>query len=139
MEEGTLLETLRSLAHELVDRIDADAAIISRVIGDVLIIVTETRHDDENRQLNLGQGFLVSDYPPTKRVLDSGEPVVLTLADDDVDPAEAEVLRALGFTTLLMVPFELRGERWGLVELYRTDVRPFSADEVATARALAHL
>lgn len=138
MTEATLLETLRALAHELVDRLDADASIISRVVGDVLIIVTQTAAQDET-SLGLGQGFLVSDYPPTKRVLDSGEPIVLTLDDGDVDEAEAEVLRALGYATLLMVPFELRGARWGLVEVYRRDVRPFTSAEVAAARRLARL
>jgi GAF domain-containing protein len=137
MTEATLLDALRARAHELVDRLDADASIISRVVGDVLIIVTETSTDE--RMLDLGQGFLISDYPPTRRVLDSGRPIVLTLDDPEVDENEAEVLRALGYSTLLMLPFELHGSRWGLVEVYRTQVRPFSSDEVAAAQALARL
>jgi hypothetical protein len=135
--EGTLLDALQALGHTLVDELDADAAIISRVLGDALIIVTQTTHDE--RLLSLGQGFLVSDYQPTRQVLDSGEPIVLTLDDPGIDPAEADVLRELGFATLLMLPFDLRGTRWGLVEVYRDDVRPFSAGEVARARALAQI
>ncbi|MES1247712.1 MAG: GAF domain-containing protein [Actinomycetota bacterium] len=136
-EEGTLSDALRALAHELVEKLDADAAVISRVLGDVLIIVTQTTTDAS--LLSLGQGFLVSDYPPTRQVVDTREPRVLTLADDDVDPAEAEVLRALGFSTLLMLPFDLHGMRWGLVEIYRAELRPFTDAEIAAAIALARL
>lgn len=139
MTEGTLLDALRALAHELVDKLDADASIISRVLGDALIIVAQTTNDESLLGLGQGQGFLVSDYPPTRRVLDSGEPLMLTLDDPDVDPAEAELLQALGFSTLLMLPFDLRGTRWGLVEVYRTGVRPFAADEIAAAKTLARL
>ena len=131
-----MLDALRALAHELVARLDADASIISRVLGDVLIVVTQTAQDDD---LGLGQGFLVSDYPPTRRVLESGQPTQLTLADADVDPAEAELMQTLGYATLLMLPFELRGTRWGLVEVYRTDVRPFTPEEIRTATALARI
>jgi GAF domain-containing protein len=135
--EGTLLDVLRGLAHELVERLDADASVISRVLGDALIVITSTSTDEHH--LSLGQGFLVSDFPPTKRVLDSGAPAVLTLEDPDVDPAEAELLRELGYATLLMTPLEVRGVRWGLVEVYRTDVRPFSSAQVAAAASLARI
>jgi GAF domain-containing protein len=81
----------------------------------------------------MGQGYLVPDYPLTQAVLSSGTPCALTLADDDVDPAEADVLRELGFASLLMLPLPIGGVTWGLVEVYRTEPRPFSADDVRVA------
>jgi transcriptional regulator with GAF, ATPase, and Fis domain len=135
--EATLLDALRALARQLVEELDADASTISRVLGDALIIVTQTPSDES--VLGLGQGFLVSDYPPTRQVLDSGLPLVLTTADPEVDQAEADLLHTLGYSTLLMLPFELRGSRWGLVEVYRSEVRRFTPAEVAKAQALARL
>jgi len=129
-------DALTQLAHELVARTGADACVLSRIVGDVLIV---TRALSAEALLDMGQGFLVSDYPATVRVLESGEPAALTLADEDVDEHEAELLRELGFASLLMLPFDVAGQPWGLAELYRREVRPFGAPEIDAARATAHI
>ena len=126
-----LLDLLAETARELVDRLDATASSISRAIGDVLIQVTEYAPD--GRTLLIGAGYLVPDYPLTQIVLASREPRAMTLADADVDPAEARVLRALGFASLLMLPLEIGGSPWGLVEVYRAEPLPFTADDVRVA------
>jgi transcriptional regulator with GAF, ATPase, and Fis domain len=130
-------DALHARAQSLRTRLDADALAISRVLGDVLILVASDV--TEGVTLQFGQGFLVSDYPVTKRVLETGEPVGLTLADADADDAEARVLRELGFAALAMLPFDVGGERWGLVEAYRLDARPFDPPLLAAAGALARL
>lgn len=134
--EGTLGEALHALARALVVELDADAAIISRVLGDVLIVVAQVPRGE---LLSQGLGYLVSDFPATQHVLSSGAPAVLTLDDADVDPAEARLLRELDHATLLMLPLELAGVRWGLVEVYRSDVRPFDAGEISRAQAMSRL
>ena len=128
-------DALHARAQELRARLDADACVISRVVGDVLIVVASAVTDGVT--LQFGQGFLVSDYPVTMRVLETGEPVALTLDDADADDAEARVLRELGFASLAMLRFDVGGERWGLVEAYRLDARGFDAGAVAAARGLA--
>jgi len=130
-------DALHGRAQDLRARLDADACAISRAVGDVLIVVA---HDTTvGVTLQFGQGFLVSDYPVTKRVLETGDPIALTLADTDADEDEARVLRELGFAALAMLPFDVGGERWGLVEAYRLDARPFDAASLAAARTLARL
>jgi transcriptional regulator with GAF, ATPase, and Fis domain len=131
-----LLETLHDRARELVVATAADACVISRVLGDVLVIVT---HVTDAAPLDLGQGFLVSDYPLTEAVVQTGEPAQLTIEDEDADPAEARLLRELGFAALLMLPLELVGARWGLIELYRRSAEHFAPHEVARAQALARI
>jgi GAF domain-containing protein len=123
-----LLDVLSTMADDLTARLDADASAISRVIGDVLILVAE--RVPEGTSLLQGQGYLVSDYPQTAEVLATGTPRALTLADAEVDEAEASVLRQHGFGSLLMLPLFLGDDVWGLVEVYRLDVRPFTADEI---------
>jgi hypothetical protein len=132
-----LLDALRAIARDLVSELDADACVISRALGDVLLMVAE--HTADGSRLDYGQGFLVSDYPATQRVLRTAEPAALTLDDSDVDEAEARLLRELGFATLLMLRFDLRGEPWGLVEVYRHEVRAFAGTDVAAAREIAVL
>jgi transcriptional regulator with GAF, ATPase, and Fis domain len=130
-------DALRVRAQRLRSRLDADALAVSRVVGDVLIVVAFDV--TEGVTLQFGQGFLVSDYPVTKRVLETGEPAGLTLADADADEAEARVLHELGFAALAMLPCDVGGERWGLVEAYRVDARPFDAALLGDAGALARL
>lgn len=125
------------MADDLVGKLDADASAISRVIGDVLIIVAERTQDGET--LQQGQGYLVPDFPQTAEVLRTREPRALTLDDADLDPAEAVVLRDYGFGALLMLPLELDGNAWGLVEVYRKERRAFSDEEIRVARELTRL
>jgi GAF domain-containing protein len=129
-----LLDVLSNLADDLIARLDADACAISRVIGDVLILVAE--RIPGGGTLQMGQGYLVPDFPQTAEVLRTGEPRRLTLADADVDPAEAMVLRAHGFGALAMFTLELNGAVWGLVEVYRRESRAFSEEDIRVAGEL---
>jgi len=54
----------------------------------------------------------------------------------DVDPAEAFILRELGMNALLMLPLQVGGRPWGLVELYEMRLRQFTEDDVAIAQFL---
>jgi GAF domain-containing protein len=132
-----LLDALTNLADDLVSELDAEACALSRVIGEVLILVAERVPDGGT--LQQGQGYLVSDYPQTEEVLATREPRALTLDDPDADEAEARLLRELGFGALLMTPLELSGELWGLVEVYRTSRRPFTEPQIRRARELSRL
>lgn len=126
-----LIDLLAATAQELVAGVDADACTVSRVIGDVLILITERA--PAGMTLLAGQGYLVPDYPLTQAVLSSGRPRALTLSDEGVDPAEADVLLELGFTSLLMLPLAIGGRTWGLVELYRLEPHPFDAKDMRVA------
>jgi GAF domain-containing protein len=132
-----LLDRLTQMADELVAGLDADACAISRVIGDVLILVAE--RITGGGTLQQGEGYLVPDYPQTVAVLQTRVPAALTLDDPDVDEAEASVLRQHGFGSLVMLPLELNDEVWGLVEVYRVDRRPFTPAEIARAAELSRL
>jgi GAF domain-containing protein len=126
-----LLDLLAATARELVARLDSDACAISRSIGDVLIMVTD--YAPSGQTLQLGGGYLVPDYPLTQDVIVTGKARTLTLADADLDPQEATVLRELGFASLAMLPLELSSGPWGLVEVYREQPRPFTDADVQAA------
>ena len=130
----TKLDLLRGMCDRIVAELDADGCLLSRLIGDVLILVAE---DEKLRATRIGRGYMISDFPATRRVLDERVGAVITVEDDDADPAEVAILEALGFWSLLMVPFELYGEVWGLVEVYGERGRRFGDDDVARAFELA--
>jgi GAF domain-containing protein len=129
-----LLDVLSGTARELTGALDANACGISRAVGDMLILVVE--HAEDGRTIQLGQGYLVSDYPETSRVLADRTTRALTLDDPDIDEAEARVLHELGYASLLMLPLVQNDDLWGLVELYRVDTRRFTDGDAKTAQDL---
>ena len=127
-------QLLSGTARRLVEILDsASACVVSRVIGDLLVDLTQ--HSNSGR-IDSGQEYLVSDFPLTQQVIESGEPQVVVVSDPDADPAEADLLRRIGFESLLMIPLETSGSSWGLLEVYG-DERGFSGADVETASAVA--
>jgi transcriptional regulator with GAF, ATPase, and Fis domain len=137
-KELRLADLLATTAQELVVLTEADACAISRVVGDVLIVVAKA--DTKGGHCSAGRGYLVPDFPETQHVLETRSPRALTLAEEGVDPAETEALKDLGFASLLMLPLDLGDEAWGLVEVYRVEARPFSlGQQLAAVDRLAQL
>ena len=127
-------QLLSGTARRLVEILDgATACVVSRVIGDLLVDLTQ--HSNSGR-IDSGHEYLVSDFPLTQQVIESGEPQVVVLSDPEADPAEADLLRRIGFESLLMLPLETSGSSWGLLEVYG-DKRGFTGADVEAASAVA--
>ena len=121
-------------AEAFVVVLDAAACTISRVIGDLLVdLVQHQRGGKPNR---LGHGYLISDYPLTRAVIETREPRSVYARDPDVDGAEATLLEELGFDSLLMLTIESKETAWALVEVY-AEGRRFEAAEIDLAQELA--
>ena len=118
------------LCVALVDETGASGCIVSRVIGDVLVQVAE--HAVDGRTFQLGRGFLVSQFPATAGVLESGIARAVSVDDEDPDVAEVGVLETLAMTSVLMLAMGAQESAWGLVEVYR-DSGAFAADDIERA------
>jgi GAF domain-containing protein len=131
------LESIPTLLHamcvELTDVVDGDGCNLSRVIGELLVDLLEYTHS--GRRLQLGRGYLLSDYPLTREVIELGEARTVSVLDPTADASEVALLRELGFDSLLMLPLNLGGRCWGLIELYRSGPRTFDAADAAAALA----
>jgi GAF domain-containing protein len=130
----SVAELLGLTARAFVEVLDAPACTISRVIGDLLVDLVQ--HQRAGKPDRLGHGYLISDYPLTRAVIERREPRSVYAPDPDADPAETSLLRELGFDSLLMLPLEAEDTAWGLVEVYGSS-RRFDAGDVELARALA--
>jgi len=122
---------LAATCRALIDVLGAQACAISRLVGELLVQIEEVVQP--GRSLIIGQGYVLSDYPMTREVLDSRELKPVSVFDADADPAEAELLRELGYEALLMAPLVVGEQTWGLVELYDSGERRFSDDDVELA------
>jgi len=127
-EPSELPAQLRDTCRELVDLLAVPGCVLSRVIGELLIGVAEWAPGDQH--LDLGHGYLLSDYPLTREVIDELEPRIVAVDEPDSDPSEVALLRELGYEALLMLPLVAEGECWGLVEVYATDGRRFDEADI---------
>lgn len=134
--QDALPDLLHATTRELVDAVDGTACAISRRVGDVLIQVAE--HARDGRTLVLGHGYLISDFPLTRRVLDDDVTARCSLLEESCDESEAALLRELGLDSLLMLPLNYDGGQWGLAEVY-VNGRVFEDEDVERSAALARV
>ena len=133
----TVPELMRTAARIAAEELDGDGCAISRILGDVLIELAEFAGERET--LYLGHGYLISDYPLTREVIERREPRTVYAPDPNADAREVELLDELGFTCLLMVPICARDDVWGLAEIYREGERRFGAADAERAARLFEL
>ncbi len=132
--EPTPTGTLDRLAKSLTFVVGAIATQISRIDGEHLVDLAQ--HKLRDVYLGDGSAYLIDEFPVTKEVLETGVPRALSFLDDDLDPAEAFVLREFQMNCCLLLPLHLHGRPWGLVELYDIRLRRFAGDDQAVAEFL---
>src|SRR6266576_2370721 len=133
--EKTVPGLLGATARAYVELLDAPACTISRVIGDLLVDLMQ--HQKSGKPHRLGHGYLISDYPLTRAVIEERRPRTVSQDDPEPDENELKLLRELGYDALLMVAIEGGEGAWGLVEVYGEKGRRFKDEEVELAQDLA--
>lgn len=133
--EKTVPGLLGATARAYVELLDAPACTISRVIGDLLVDLMQ--HQKSGKPDRLGHGYLISDYPLTRAVIEERRPQTVSQNDPEPDENELKLLRELGYDALLMVAIEAGDGAWGLVEIYGEKGRHFKDEEVELAQDLA--
>jgi len=106
----------------------------SRVEGPKLIDVVA--HSLRDVDLNPNNAYLIDDFPLTKLVLESKETRSISFLDDDLDPAEAFVMRDLRMNCVLLLPLVVDDRSWGLIELYDMRLRRFTREQQAVSEFL---
>jgi GAF domain-containing protein len=134
-QEQTVRGLLATACRELVETFDARASVISRVVGDLLIVLAVFSPDEGQ---DLGHEYLISDYPLTAETIALGEPRTVSLLEESPEPMEASLLRRFGFDSLLMVCLPADGTCWGLVEVYANG-KSFDKGQAAVAGEISAL
>jgi len=132
--ETTVPRVLRAACMLLTNELEAHACKLSRVVGQLLVDLSEYALD--GKTLQLGRGYLLPDFPLTQIVIERRTPRIVSLLESDVDESEAELLRALGFDSLVMLPLSLEDHCWGLFEVYRKGTTVFTDEDVARGAAI---
>jgi GAF domain-containing protein len=133
--ETTVPGLLGVTARAYVGLLDAAACTISRVIGDLLVDLLQHQH--VGQPTRLGHGYLISDYPLTRAVIEEREARTVFQGDADADPNEVKLLQELGFDSLLMVAIDGHEGAWGLIEVYGEKGRRFDDGDMRLAQDVA--
>ena len=134
MQEATDIRDLfAGLARSVVTALNADAALVSLVDQDDqdkdIIRDVATCVLPPYRLNTIVEEYPLAQYPMTRKVIESGESLEISLDDPDADPGELAFLHELGFSRMLMCSIVVDGRGIGIVEIYRRANRPFRTDD----------
>jgi putative nucleotidyltransferase with HDIG domain len=118
---------LRVASRELTLLFKAEACLVSQLEQGLLREIADYARSE--RQVARGLSYYLSDYPATEAVLESRMPSAISTSDPGADPAEVFVLREMDMQAVLLIPLVAENEPWGLIEVYDSRARSFSAGE----------
>jgi putative nucleotidyltransferase with HDIG domain len=118
---------LRVASKELTWLLHAEACLVSQLEDGLLREIADYARSE--RQVARGLSYYLADYPATAAVLESRVPSAISSGDPGADPAELFVLREMDMESVLLVPLVAGTEPWGLIEIYDSQPRDFSAGE----------
>ncbi len=130
-------EAMSMFARQLTELFWATACVISSYDAEAGLVTDWAAFVRPPAELNaVAEAYGLDDYPATRRVLE--ELVELSNTIGEVgDPAEQELLVEMGFGAVLMAPLVVAGHVAGLIEVYDTRARRFTANEMRYCRLLA--
>jgi GAF domain-containing protein len=124
---------LRAVLDPIRALLGVEEIILSLVTGDSAWLETVVTHGtaEDDR-------FLLSDYPATQTVLESGEAAQVLASDPDADAAEVKLLGEMGYSSLLMVPLLAGARSIGVLEACAAAERPWSRTQIHSARIMGY-
>jgi diguanylate cyclase (GGDEF)-like protein len=124
---------LRSAGRLAAWLLDADDVGVMKIRpdGETVDIVSEHANDP------IGETWLLSEFPATRRLVDTGEAGQVVAGDPQGDPAELAELDRMGMGAMLIIPAPPGAARGALVEIYRARPQAFSRAEIDRARVVA--
>jgi diguanylate cyclase (GGDEF)-like protein len=136
-----LSEVLRAFTDQAMELTGATAAEISfwDQERDQLVMLVEHLEGANEITEEGGQTYRLSDFPATRQVLETHEPIQIRVSNENDDPAERALLESRGQSTLLMLPLVLRGATIGMMEVIDTADREFDAADVDFCQALCNV
>jgi len=132
---------LRTVVEQVIGALGFDECAVSFLDHAQDSLVTMTDYSPTVREgLDVpGLAFHLEEYPATRRALESQEPLFLSRADVQGDPAEIALLARKGMGAVWLLPLVARGQVMGLMELYlkEDNERAVSEEDMRLAKSLS--
>ena len=118
------------LARAVVNAVCADACLVSLVDRSRQTLRDVSASVKPPATLNtVANEYNLSDFPATKRIVETGGSLELAVSDPTADEAERRFLQKLGFGRVLMSALIVEGQVIGIIEAYRLSERPYRFDD----------
>jgi diguanylate cyclase (GGDEF)-like protein len=131
LELREVVREFSACAAELTGATAAEISTYDRERDAVVTLVEESNGSDEV--------FALEDFPATRRVIETQEPVQIRVGNSADDPRERALLEEHGRASLLMLPLVARGEAIGLMELSDSHDRAWDDTDVHFCQALCDI
>jgi HD-GYP domain-containing protein (c-di-GMP phosphodiesterase class II) len=131
IQEATDLRDLfAALAHSVLKTINADGVLVSLVDHSRDLIVDIAASVVPPYRLNtVAEEYPLSRYPATRRVIETGRALEVSISDPTADGNERKLLAEMGAARLLLSRLTVEGRGIGTVEAYRVNDRAFRKDD----------
>ena len=124
LETREVVETaLSSIATQLGDNVTCSISIyeaetgLMRTLADQVIEGGKRQFSQATDHWN----FSLEDYPATRRVMETLQPMLLDLSDPTIDRKERAYMEQAGTQKLLVIPLTAKGEALGVLEIETAD------------------
>jgi diguanylate cyclase (GGDEF)-like protein len=136
-----LAEVLRAFTDQATELTGATAAEISFWDRDRDELVMLVEHLEGAHEITEegGQTYRLADFPATRQVLQTQEPIQIRVSNPEDDPAERALLESREHNALLMLPLITGGETIGMMEVVDDADRSFDAADVDFCQALCNV
>jgi diguanylate cyclase (GGDEF)-like protein len=131
---------LQAVVRHMVTALDAAGCSVSLWEPEHDRVVTLIHYDslDTSNLDRPGTAYALADYPATRRVLETRQPVALRVDDPEADPAEVALLVPQGIVALVMFALTAGSQVFGLIEISRrSGAPPFSESDIRLGQSLA--
>jgi GAF domain-containing protein len=131
LSEATSYAALADATEAIKLELGADDLLVSAIEGGELVVVGAGGPE------RLEERYVISQYPETGRLLREQGSTQVLVSDPEADRREIDLLRRLGYSSVLMLPICCAGQTIGLFEAYSRVERPWSRFEIGRARIIA--
>jgi PAS domain S-box-containing protein len=133
-----LEKVLLLIAKQMVNTVGVDGCTLSHWDrqADTVVTWVEWRVNPEWTD-KPGNTYFLKDFPATRAVLETRQPLFIRASSPDADAAEVAFMQNSATASLLMLPLVIGDQAIGLIELDDEHERDFTADEMRLCQTLA--
>ncbi len=133
----SLSDVLQTVADQMIRLLNSKGCVLSLWDRERNVIETLVDHST-TRAEPAGTTYALDEYPATRRVLETRQPMVIQRNNQTSDQAELALMEKQGIQTWLMLPLITHDQVLGLAKLIDdTEARRYTPEEVRLAESMA--
>jgi HD-GYP domain-containing protein (c-di-GMP phosphodiesterase class II) len=129
-EAADVRDLWAALAHAVSASLNVDGCLVAVLDEERETLVDAGASVKPPYHLNLiVEEYSLNDFPETRKVIETGQALEVSVSDPGADIAERRFLSHLGVSRVLISQLRFEGKGIGAIEAYRLEDRPFRRDD----------